>query len=35
MKVALSTPLMFDIGVYFVVIGGITTIALELEEARD
>lgn len=34
-KVALSTPLLFDIGVYLVVVGGLTTIALELEEARD
>jgi multicomponent Na+:H+ antiporter subunit B len=32
-KVALSTPLLFDIGVYLVVVGGLTTIALELEEA--
>jgi multicomponent Na+:H+ antiporter subunit B len=34
-KVALSTPLLFDIGVYLVVVGALTTIALELEEARD
>lgn len=31
----LSTPLLFDIGVYLVVIGAVATIALELEEARD
>ena len=30
--VALSTPLLFDIGVYFVVVGTITSIALALEE---
>lgn len=30
--VALSTVLMFDIGVYFVVVGSITSIALALEE---
>ena len=29
---ALSTPLLFDIGVYFVVVGTITSIALALEE---
>ena len=34
-KVALSTPLLFDIGVYLVVVGALTTIALELEEATD
>jgi multicomponent Na+:H+ antiporter subunit B len=34
-KVALSTPLLFDVGVYLVVVGALTTIALELEEARD
>ncbi len=34
--VALSTVLMFDIGVYFVVVGAITSIALALEErSRD
>ncbi|NDW03761.1 Na(+)/H(+) antiporter subunit B [Jiella pacifica] len=33
-EVALSTPLLFDIGVYLVVVGGITSIALALEE-RD
>ncbi|SDF77131.1 multisubunit sodium/proton antiporter, MrpB subunit [Limimonas halophila] len=33
MHVALSTPLMFDIGVYLVVVGALTAIALELEEA--
>ena len=31
-EVALSTPLLFDIGVYFVVVGAITSIALALEE---
>lgn len=34
--VAVSTVLMFDIGVYFVVVGAITSIALALEErSRD
>ena len=33
--VALSTPLLFDIGVYFVVVGSITSIALALEERED
>jgi len=33
MHIALSTPLMFDIGVYLVVVGALTAIALELEEA--
>jgi multicomponent Na+:H+ antiporter subunit B len=31
-KVDLSTPLLFDIGVYLVVVGSITSIALALEE---
>lgn len=31
-EVALSTPLVFDIGVYLVVVGAITSIALALEE---
>jgi multicomponent Na+:H+ antiporter subunit B len=31
-EVALSTPLIFDIGVYFVVLGAITSTALALEE---
>ena len=31
-EIALSTPLVFDIGVYFVVVGAITSIALALEE---
>ncbi len=31
-EVALSTPMVFDIGVYFVVVGAITSIALGLEE---
>ncbi|HZG27391.1 MAG TPA: Na+/H+ antiporter subunit B [Ensifer sp.] len=34
-EVALSTPMMFDIGVYLVVTGAITTIALALEERED
>ena len=33
--VALSTPMFFDIGVYFVVVGSITSIALALEEDGD
>ena len=33
--VELSTPLFFDIGVYFVVVGSITSIALALEERDD
>ena len=31
----LSTPLVFDIGVYFVVVGAITAIALTLEERHE
>ena len=31
-EVALSTPLVFDIGVYFVVLGSIGSTALALEE---
>jgi len=31
-ELALSTPMVFDIGVYFVVVGSITSIALALEE---
>lgn len=31
----LSTPLVFDIGVYLVVVGSITSIALALEERED
>ncbi len=31
-ELALSTPLVFDIGVYFVVVGTITSVALALEE---
>ena len=34
-EVALSTPLVFDIGVYFVVVGAITAIALTLEERHE
>jgi multicomponent Na+:H+ antiporter subunit B len=33
-EVALSTPLFFDIGVYLVVVGAITSIALALEESE-
>ncbi|WP_321341814.1 Na+/H+ antiporter subunit B [Breoghania sp.] len=32
---ALSTVMVFDIGVYFVVVGSITSIALALEERED
>ena len=32
MKLALSTPLVFDIGVYLVVVGALTAITLELEQ---
>ncbi|PHP65165.1 Na(+)/H(+) antiporter subunit B [Zhengella mangrovi] len=32
---ALSTPMVFDIGVYLVVVGSITSIALALEERED
>lgn len=31
-EIALSTPMFFDIGVYFVVLGSLTSIALKLEE---
>ena len=34
-EVALSTPMVFDIGVYFVVVGAITAIALTLEERHE
>jgi multicomponent Na+:H+ antiporter subunit B len=34
-ELALSTPLVFDIGVYFVVVGSITAIALALEERHE
>ncbi len=34
-EVALSTPLAFDIGVYLVVVGSITSIALALAEGED
>jgi len=34
-ELALSTTLIFDIGVYFVVVGAITSIALALEERHD
>ncbi|WP_334175274.1 Na+/H+ antiporter subunit B [Pseudoxanthobacter sp.] len=33
--VDLSTPMVFDIGVYFVVVGAFTSIALVLEEGGD
>jgi len=33
MHLALSTPLLFDIGVYLVVVGALSAITLELEEA--
>ena len=33
--VALSTPMFFDIGVYFVVFGTIAAVALALEEPED
>ncbi|MCQ8780871.1 Na+/H+ antiporter subunit B [Mangrovibrevibacter kandeliae] len=33
--IGLSTPVMFDIGVYLVVVGAITSIALALEEGDD
>ncbi len=34
-KIDLSTPLFFDIGVYLVVVGAISSIALSLEERAD
>ncbi len=34
-KIALSTPLLFDIGVYFAVLGTIAAIALALEEDEE
>jgi multicomponent Na+:H+ antiporter subunit B len=34
-ELALSTTLFFDIGVYFVVVGAITSIALALEERHE
>ena len=34
-ELALSTPLIFDIGVYLVVVGGISSIALALEERES
>lgn len=33
-EVALSTPMFFDIGVYFVVVGTMTSVALALEEEQ-
>ncbi len=34
-EVPLSTPLLFDLGVYFVVLGALTSIALGLEERES
>ena len=34
-EVPLSTPLFFDIGVYLVVVGSISSIALALEERES
>ncbi|WP_350333352.1 Na(+)/H(+) antiporter subunit B [Coralliovum pocilloporae] len=34
-ELALSTPLIFDLGVYFVVMGALSSIALALEERED
>lgn len=34
-KISLSTPLVFDVGVYLVVVGAITSIALSLEEREQ
>lgn len=34
-EIALSTPMFFDIGVYFVVVGAISAVALALEEEDD
>ena len=34
-EVALSTPMLFDVGVYLVVVGGISSIALALEERES
>jgi len=34
-EVALSTPMVFDIGVYFVVFGTVSAVALALEDERD
>ncbi|MXN65742.1 Na+/H+ antiporter subunit B [Stappia sp. GBMRC 2046] len=34
-EIPLSTPLIFDIGVYFVVVGAISSIALALEERES
>jgi multicomponent Na+:H+ antiporter subunit B len=34
-EVALSTPMFFDIGVYFVVFGTLSTIALALQDERE
>lgn len=34
-ELALSTPMLFDIGVYFVVFGTLSAVALALEDERD
>jgi len=34
-EIKLSTPLVFDIGVYLVVLGGVMTIVLALAEAEE
>jgi multicomponent Na+:H+ antiporter subunit B len=34
-KIAISTPLIFDIGVYFVVFGAVSAIALALEDEEE
>jgi multicomponent Na+:H+ antiporter subunit B len=34
-EIALSTPMLFDLGVYLVVVGSITSIALALEERNE
>jgi len=34
-EIALSTPMVFDFGVYFVVVGAITSVALALEEREQ
>lgn len=34
-EISISTPMIFDIGVYFVVLGTIAAVALELEEGGD
>ncbi len=34
-KITVSTPMLFDIGVYFAVLGTISAVALALEESED